>query len=62
MLFFTAANDSRSLSDPHLRRRRVSIRGLSPDDANAHDESDQKKKVQFGAKRRKLRRSCVTPR
>jgi hypothetical protein len=40
MLFFTAANEFQILGNPHLRRRRVSIRGLSPDDANGHDESD----------------------
>jgi hypothetical protein len=36
-----------------LRRRDLGIRSLSPDNANAQDESDEKKKQQFRAKGRK---------
>ena len=41
MLFFTAANEFQILVQSALAtERRVSIRGLTPDDANGHDESD----------------------
>jgi hypothetical protein len=53
MLLFTDANDLQIPSDPRLRRGDLSIRSLSPDDADVQGESHEKKKEQFRAKRRK---------
>jgi hypothetical protein len=53
VLLFRGVNQLQILSDPRLRRGGLGFRSLSPDNAGAQDESDQKKKAQFRAKRRK---------